>query len=337
MRTPRDVSIYLSRLEDVINLQKQHDAEHRDTKLESIPSEILLEREKFIAGEIEYAELSIGASLWVMRESMEARRKDPIIYSDLPTLLDRETWPPAEAMLILAGIDPNAAILDWSYRNFMGAEIHKPKIHHANWFSSTSDLYDYPIAADSELTSSELKKMIKEGESHEFSSSEIEHKLDKLQARLEEAERWENDNTSIFKSSMLELRAEMVGILKTRWDSGDHEVEARRSPAFFIQWAETRGFEIEWASWARASGYIDTDPPATAPPFFDADSEDYPKLLHIAVRAWDHARHTSKGTAKQRIAAFLHERYPDLSASEKEAISMIGNWQKSGGRPKTGG
>jgi len=72
-------------------------------------------------------------------------------------------------------------------------------------------------------------------------------------------------------------------------------------------------------------------------PFFDADADDYPKLLHIAVRAWEHARTGTLGTAKQRIYKFLIERYPDLSASEREAISVIGNWQKSGGRPKTGG
>ena len=74
-----------------------------------------------------------------------------------------------------------------------------------------------------------------------------------------------------------------------------------------------------------------------AAPFFDADSEDYPGLLHIAVRAWEHARTTSSGTPKKRIIEFVTERYPHVSEGAKESIALIANWQKAPGRPKTGG
>jgi hypothetical protein len=336
MRTPIDVSIYLNSLDSARKLQDSYDAGKTQFAYENVPPEIKKERERFIEGEIQYSDLSIDAAMWISMESMAEKRKKPIVYSSLPNLLDQETWMPQDAMLILAGVDPEAAILDWSYQNFMGAEIRKPVIRHANWFTSASDLYDYPIASDSEYSSSELNRLIREMEGKKLSNPEVEQQIAELRERLQGVEKWEQDKTSKFKSAMLALRAEMVGILKTRWDSCDHDASLRRSPAFFVHWAESRGFIIEWASWARESGYIDTDPPATSPPFFDADAEDYPKLLHIAVRAWDHARIGSQGTAKQRIAAFLNERYPELSASEKEAIAVIGNWQKAGGRPRTG-
>ena len=304
----------------------------------NIPSNISEEIDRFVAREIEYSELSMEAQMQVISESIKERRKDPIRYSELPKLLDYETWSPKDAMLILAGIDPFAAIMKWSYENFMGAEIRNPKIIHANWFASTSDLYDYPVAADEEVSSSEVRQMIREGEKLSPNSPEIKNRIERLKKRLIEVERWEKDETSVFKSSMLKLRAKMAGILNARWETGGHDVEARRSPKFFLQWAESRGFKVEWAAWARAEGFIDSDAPATAAPFFDSDAEDYPRLLHIAVRAWDEARKGGQGTASQRITAFLQDRYPELSSNEKESIRMICNWQKAGGRPpKIGG
>ena len=70
---------------------------------------------------------------------------------------------------------------------------------------------------------------------------------------------------------------------------------------------------------------------------FDADSADYPELLHIAVHAWEHAKNTDGETPKKRILAFLNARYLGLHKSTKESIALVANWQKSGGRPKTGG
>ncbi len=76
---------------------------------------------------------------------------------------------------------------------------------------------------------------------------------------------------------------------------------------------------------------------ASLPPYFDSDSDDYPQLLHIAVRAWEHARSTSGGTAKQRISNYVLERYPDIAEGTREAIALVANWKKAGGRPRTGG
>jgi hypothetical protein len=67
---------------------------------------------------------------------------------------------------------------------------------------------------------------------------------------------------------------------------------------------------------------------------FQADSDDYPPLLHIAVRVWDEARQqTTSDTPKQRIRKILDRRL-GLSDNEKEMIASIANWDKQGGRPK---
>ena len=43
------------------------------------------------------------------------------------------------------------------------------------------------------------------------------------------------------------------------------------------------------------------------------------------------------GTPKQRIQEFIKERYPKVKEGTRDAIALVANWQKSGGRPKTGG
>jgi hypothetical protein len=68
-------------------------------------------------------------------------------------------------------------------------------------------------------------------------------------------------------------------------------------------------------------------------PAFDADASDYPELLAIALRAWEHARSVSTGTPKQRIMAFLDSNYPHLAKGTKEIIAQVANWNRTGGRP----
>lgn len=68
-------------------------------------------------------------------------------------------------------------------------------------------------------------------------------------------------------------------------------------------------------------------------PFFDADANDYPYLLHVAVRAWKYARQTSSGTPKQRVLGFLESNYSNLPQGSRDAIAQVVNWQRTGGRP----
>lgn len=126
----------------------------------------------------------------------------------------------------------------------------------------------------------------------------------------------------------------MLAALKKRWDNGSQHPEQKQTPKFFIDWALKRGFEIEWTEWANEQGYIEGEPDVTEPPFFDADADDYPKLLHIAVRAWEHAKKSAQDRPKESIISYLEQRYPSLSKAEKNAVALIANWSKRGGRPR---
>ncbi|MDM0077472.1 hypothetical protein QTH90_23905 [Variovorax sp. J2P1-59] len=333
MKAARDAIFFNDKLRVVNELQEKYAQSEPAIVNVEINDDLKKEVQQFKSYAIDQEQLSADAWRWVFLESLAERRKNPIFYSDLPQLLDQETWAPPDGMLILAGVAPRAAVMEWSYRNFMGAEIDTPRIKHANWFTCTSDLYTLPVVDDFKVSADELREWSRKSEKGEITLEENRA----LDHRLSEEVRWAEDKSSNYKSEVLRLRAEMVGALKRRWDSGEHDPSQRRAPAFFVRWAESRGFEVEWAAWAREQGFLERDAPATEPPYFDADSEDYPELLHIAVRAWDHARKGAGGTPKKRITAFVAARYPHISDGAKDAISLIANWQKSGGRPRMGG
>ncbi len=70
---------------------------------------------------------------------------------------------------------------------------------------------------------------------------------------------------------------------------------------------------------------------------FDEENETYSKELAIAVKAHDAvSKNWKKGSSvKKQIYLWLQANYPKLFNEEKDRISKICNWQKSGGAPST--
>ena len=347
MKESSDALTFNDLLEEARSLQEEKNMSREEHELGPEPEEVrqfqermkvLLESKKskrsvrIPAKDPYFLALSLESKMWMTMKGMQEQRENPLYFSGLQSYLERETWNPRDALLILSGVDPHAALVDWSYENFLGAELNHPKIRRATWFTQSSDLYDYPLPSDFDDSPWELKSKIRDARN---TGRHLD--AEKLEAELIQTEKWAKDETSIYLREMLNLRSEMLECISQRWQTADHDPELKHSPEYFIRWAEARGFVIEWASWARQHELIDVDPPATEAPFFDADSEDYPELLHIAVRAWDHARKGDSGTPKQRIQEFIKERYPQVKEGTRDAIALVANWQKSGGRPKTGG
>lgn len=332
MNVVRDVEKFNGCLAEIRELSAEWYSKREDQNIELPASEKALV-EQFIEGKIKYNDLTKDAAMYCSLQSLQDQRKNPYPYSRLQQTLELETWSPKDALMILAGIDPYAAIFDWHYENFMGATVHEPVIRHAACFSDRSDLYDYPVEADFGLSASELRLRIRSAEKDGTTAKDYA----KLSEDLAGVERWSKDEASIFKTRMLSLRAAMLGVLKRRWDSGEHDTERRQSPVYFVRWAEKRGFVVEWVEWARQHGLLGEGESAETPPYFDADSEDYPEALHIAVAAWEHARKSTGGTPKQRVIAYVMSRFPQISEGTREAIGTVANWQKTGGRPRTGG
>ncbi|WP_133066247.1 hypothetical protein [Acidovorax kalamii] len=231
MRTPRDVFRFKNALAELQELASAQNAKESDVENIELTADQICEVEKFRCGELRHTQLSRTVSMWLSFESLNTRRKNPIFFSDLPVLLEQETWSPNDALLILAGVDPRGAVLDWNTENHLGAETGRPQIKHAIWFTSTSDLYDYPVPEDFENSAKDYENATQDLIENKSSTQEVQ----KLLKRADDWKKWSNDKTSIFKSKTLALRSELVYILKRRWESGDHDPSIRRTPMFFVR------------------------------------------------------------------------------------------------------
>jgi hypothetical protein len=263
-----------------------------------------------------------------MKGTREVAR-DPYAYSDLAWWLGLETWKPREALLLLAGVSPKAAVVDWTYENFMGVEIDRPTIRAAVDLNAVYDNYDVPTRDAWDDDIADVQRILREGK-----ESLTDDRKKALEDKLSDLKEMRDGPEVVRRATELRHRSNILDALSSQWFSGDHDAEKRYSPDHFIGWASARGFKPEWYDWASKQGLIDVHADVYRAPFFDPESEDYPELLHIAVRAWEAARTGGEGTPKQRVERFLQERHPGLPSNTRRLIAQVANWQRTGGRPK---
>lgn len=142
------------------------------------------------------------------------------------------------------------------------------------------------------------------------------------------------------------------------------EIEEQNPPSVFIQWADSRGVEVpeelrilvedvtnikfqmdaetECLLQAKDDEIVSlkkriTELESLTWEGFNENQSTHAKELAIAVRA--HAavsKNWKKGMSiKKQISIWLQQNYPKLMNEERERISKICNWQKSGGAPST--
>lgn len=142
------------------------------------------------------------------------------------------------------------------------------------------------------------------------------------------------------------------------------EIEEKNPPFAFLQWADSRGIDvpeelrilvedvtnIKSQMDAETENLIKvkddeiaalqkkiTELESLAWEGFDESLSTHAKELAIAVKAHTAvSKHWKKGISiKKQISIWLQQNYPKLMNEERERISKICNWQKSGGAPST--
>ena len=135
-----------------------------------------------------------------------------------------------------------------------------------------------------------------------------------------------------------------VDRLKGFWENSIH-VRVSASPSHYINWALSKQFHPPWLDWAiEHKLYVpeqemktnkldaaDTEKTYT----FNQKSTTYPIELDLACQAWRAVSSTnSKGKPKARIEKWLKDN-TKLSDSAMERISIVANWEKTGGATTT--
>lgn len=143
----------------------------------------------------------------------------------------------------------------------------------------------------------------------------------------------------ISASAARDLNAMRANVSRLRdfWISDQLEDE-HCSPDYFIEWALSKGFTPDWLDWASenrlyvAGGNVSSD-------VFDEADPCYPPELDIALKAWRavSASYKGSGSAKPKalILKWLKSNYPKLPNQAYERISIVANWHKTGGAPRT--
>lgn len=228
---------------------------------------------------------------------------DDYSKTSLPDWLALDLWTSEDALYILSGVEPGS--------------MEKP----SSWASEKMWRRATVFRFSQKL---ELERYAARG----FGSpeSEIAHRLDeedreRLRPHYEAYRRLSH----LFEHSLMPF-GEAVGSTSAG--------VARYRPEAAIAWAESIGHRPDWMGWANREGCLSFSKNIMLPPFFDADAPDYPYLLAVAVRTWEHARKSDIGTPKQRALDFLKQNYPNLSNEAQSQIAYIVNWQRAGGRPR---
>jgi hypothetical protein len=283
--------------------------------------------ERFIDGETEFGDLPLDVRFYVVRQSELEQSKDPYRYSALPQRLALQLWAPQDGLLLLSGLDPSGALVDWTWENFAGAVISdSPRVRNAQPLRDHQDSYLTPVRGDWDADIAEARRRLTQGSAAEAAD---------LRERIAQLEKLRSDPAVVEKTQRMEAYSKVLSKLYLQWISTDHDTEKRYSPSYFIQWAAKIHYRPHWLDWAERAQLIDAHDGVFRAPYFDPDAADYPELLHIAVVAWEQARAGSDGTPKQRIDRFLASRYPHLSGNARDLIAQIANWQRIGGRPKS--
>lgn len=236
-------------------------------------------------------------------QEVNQQREDPLKFSRLPYWLTLDGWTESEGLLVLVGMDPDSLETD--------------PLFPENWtnglpfYKHESFLFDpYEFIEPWNFDRTKIDQELLES---------IEEKRTVLNTLRQQHDR---------------LKHKLARSVAPLGDPLPSEGTKLYSPAAFVQWADSLKLTPSWLGWAKKNGYLEKGPQnIMSAPYFDADSPDYPFLLHIAVRAWEHARTTTGATPKQRLRAYLDKHYPHLPSGSKEAISQVANWNRTGGRP----
>ncbi len=153
-------------------------------------------------------------------EEHREKENDPYSFSSLEEWLEHDTWSNNDALLIIIGIEPTGADVNWDgFENVNGIHVNIAKLVNASFFDDIYDSYIDP-------------HYISEDELKEWGYTDIET-IDQLAQRREKI---------LAYSSKL-------GKVKSLWDASDFDKE-RYSPKHYIDWAARKKIHVPWLDWA---------------------------------------------------------------------------------------
>jgi hypothetical protein len=236
------LNIWLRKIEDHFKDIHENGSEDRlseDRLRESLGDDLLEKLQKVLKGKKSNDEdVKIGDS-----------------YHMLLDYFDLDTWDENEGLLLLAGIYPGGANVEFGVENYAGEKSKEAKIRLAKILDFSGHFEFYP---EQQTTLSDLREL--ETKLRGAKADKLpESKIALIQAELNKFE-------DVFMTSDVKV----VWAITNRYSYNLSEIyrhwlasihpEGKLSAEYFINWAIEKEFEIGWLNWAQDKGYfIDID------------------------------------------------------------------------------
>lgn len=166
-----------------------------------------------------------------------AKKTKALSDAELQGWLELDTWTVDEGLLLIVGIDPEAAVVEWGgWVSGYGCKINKVRIRNARPLSRHPVFLFIPTPKFPQFAADEVNP------------EHLTVSYDVLPDAQEEEVKWE-------KLAILQELEKKLSRVHNLWISGQHN--AQRYPvAYFIEWAEKKDIEIPWLSHAREMKWL---------------------------------------------------------------------------------
>ncbi len=162
------------------------------------------------------------------KANLERMALTPYAFNRLDILLSFDSWQWSDGLLLLVGGDPKGADIDWDgYENYCGVYIDSPKVSNIEFLDCRLPRYDVP---------------------YDYSYGD-----DKNYFR--------GDKTIEQKIREINILNCRLGELYAHWKNALEPHKERNSPSYYIDWAISKSFKIDWLDWAIENKlYIPSEP-----------------------------------------------------------------------------
>lgn len=171
---------------------------------------------------LELKKQKLAAKIVSAKENLEKMGLTPYAFSRLDMYLALEAWDWKDALLLLAGAIPDGANVNWEgYLNFTGVRINAPEVINVAFIDCRLPEYDVP-------------------DSYAYDNNDNYFKGDDLiERKISELSNFQNKLAKIY----------------TFWINALEPHKEKNSPSYYIQWALTKSFKIDWLDWVIEKGF----------------------------------------------------------------------------------
>ena len=212
---------------------------------------------------------SIEQYVELIKQNKGDESEDPYTYSSLPQYFQLDTWSVTEGILLISGINPDEALIDFSQCNELGAQTNKVKIKAAQPLNIIQDIYDYPRL---ETIRNDIEEMWSDLYDYrlKLASNPPLHEEENLSSRI----KWVKGTIEDYEGILEEEDIKAVELIREHYDlkigrilkvwlsttghhdnNNDQSLDERHPKEYFFNWAKEKNIKIDWLDWAIENNY----------------------------------------------------------------------------------